>query len=126
MFKGNGINVMIQAPFTAFEFYFYEVFKNNLFPNTRREDLTYWQKVCCGGMTGQAATLIIYPLDLIKTYVTVDESTNQSIYRRAVNIVKAQGITAMYKGLGLSLVGITPFIAIRMSSFDISNQFLKS
>ena len=30
-FKGNGMTVMKIAPFSAFEFYFYEVFKNNLY-----------------------------------------------------------------------------------------------
>lgn len=126
LFKGNGVNLMVQAPFTAFEFFFYEVFKNNLFPGTSRQDLTYSQKLACGGLTGQVGTLIIYPLDVIKTYITVDDKSNQSIYRRGADIVKAQGIRGMYKGLGLSLFGITPFIAIRMSSFDTSNQFLKS
>ena len=31
-FKGNGATVAKIAPFSAFEFYFYEVFKNNLYP----------------------------------------------------------------------------------------------
>jgi solute carrier family 25 (mitochondrial phosphate transporter), member 23/24/25/41 len=31
LFRGNGVNIVIQAPFTALEFYFYEVFKNNLY-----------------------------------------------------------------------------------------------
>jgi len=31
-FKGNGATVMKIAPFSAFEFYFYEIFKTNLYP----------------------------------------------------------------------------------------------
>ena len=31
-FKGNGATVGKIAPFSAFEFYFYEVYKNTLFP----------------------------------------------------------------------------------------------
>jgi hypothetical protein len=34
-FKGNGMTVMKIAPFSAFEFYFYEVFKNNLFAHKK-------------------------------------------------------------------------------------------
>jgi len=30
MFKGNGMAVLKNAPFAALEFYFYELFKNNL------------------------------------------------------------------------------------------------
>ena len=32
LFRGNGVNVMVQAPFTALEFYFYDKYTNNLFP----------------------------------------------------------------------------------------------
>ena len=32
-FKGNGATVMKIAPFSALEFYFYEIFKNKLYPN---------------------------------------------------------------------------------------------
>jgi len=40
LFRGNGINTVIQAPFTALEFYFYEVFKNNLY-DCDRSQLTF-------------------------------------------------------------------------------------
>ena len=35
-FKGNGATVAKIAPFSAFEFYFYEVFKGSLFPGKTR------------------------------------------------------------------------------------------
>ena len=41
LFRGNGVNIMIQAPFTALEFYFYEVYTNNLFQSKRKEDLSF-------------------------------------------------------------------------------------
>lgn len=71
LFRGNGINTIIQAPFTALEFYFYEVFKNNLF-NVDRSQLTFQQKLICGGLTGISATLIVYPMDVLKTTLTVN------------------------------------------------------
>jgi len=35
-FKGNGVTVLKIAPFSAAEFYFYEVYKQNLFPGQER------------------------------------------------------------------------------------------
>ena len=35
-FKGNGLTVLKIAPFSAIEFYFYEVYKSNLFPGKER------------------------------------------------------------------------------------------
>ena len=37
-FKGNGVNIVKIAPFSAFEFFFYEFFKHTLIPNSRGND----------------------------------------------------------------------------------------
>lgn len=41
-FKGNGATVAKIAPFSALEFYFYEVFKTNLYPSTPNNKLSYF------------------------------------------------------------------------------------
>jgi hypothetical protein len=41
LFRGNFINCAIQAPFSALEFYGYEFFKNNLYPEIERKDFNY-------------------------------------------------------------------------------------
>jgi solute carrier family 25 phosphate transporter 23/24/25/41 len=74
-FKGNGATVAKIAPFSAIEFYFYEVFKGNLFPNTPKKDLGYMQKLVCGGCTGVVAQTTTYPMDLVKTYLTISMET---------------------------------------------------
>ena len=71
LFRGNGINLLIQAPFSAFEFYFYELYKNNLFGVQRREDLSFVQKFVSGGLAGMTAACIIYPMDVTKTHLTI-------------------------------------------------------
>ena len=40
-FKGNGATIAKIAPFSAFEFYFYELFKNNLYPGKEKKDFSY-------------------------------------------------------------------------------------
>ena len=63
-FKGNGVNVVRIAPFSAFEFYFYEVYKHLFFAGSASND--YWSKVVCGGLTGMtASTLVRYMLFII-------------------------------------------------------------
>ena len=41
LFKGNGMSVLKITPFSAAEFYFYEVYKNNLYPGKDRSQLGY-------------------------------------------------------------------------------------
>ena len=71
-FKGNGLTVMKIAPFSAIEFYGYEVYKSKLFPTKEKSQLTYMDKILCGGLTGMTAQVLTYPLDLLKTYMTIN------------------------------------------------------
>ena len=52
LFKGNVINCIGAAPFTALEFYLYEFFKNNLWPDIEYNDLTLKHKLACGAAAG--------------------------------------------------------------------------
>jgi solute carrier family 25 phosphate transporter 23/24/25/41 len=54
-FKGNGMTVLKIAPFSAIEFYCYEVFKSTLFPTKEKHEFTYIEKILCGGLTGITA-----------------------------------------------------------------------
>ena len=54
-FKGNGMTVLKIAPFSAIEFYCYEVYKSKLFPNKEKHEFTYMEKILCGGLTGMTA-----------------------------------------------------------------------
>ena len=68
-FKGNGINVVRIAPFTAFEFFFYDFYKHSLFGGQTASNLS---KLLCGGLTGMTASFLTYPLDLIRTLLSID------------------------------------------------------
>jgi hypothetical protein len=54
-FKGNGATVLKIAPFSAAEFYFYEVYKSGLFPGKSRNELGFGQKLVAGGLTGMTS-----------------------------------------------------------------------
>ena len=68
-FKGNGVNTVRAAPFSAFEFFFYEVYKSTFFPDGQ---VSNWSKLMCGGLTGMTASTLTYPLDLIRTRLTIN------------------------------------------------------
>jgi solute carrier family 25 phosphate transporter 23/24/25/41 len=68
-YKGNGVNVFRASPCAALEFLFYEVYKNMLVNESNTNDLRL--KLLCGALTGVTANSITYPLDLIKTILSV-------------------------------------------------------
>jgi solute carrier family 25 phosphate transporter 23/24/25/41 len=97
-FKGNGATVLKIAPFSAAEFYFYEVYKNALFPGKTRNELSYGQKLIAGGLTGMTSQTLTYPLDLLKTYLTIniENNTRVSMWEQSKIIVAQRGFFGMF------------------------------
>lgn len=65
------------------------------------------------------AGFVVYPADVVKTFITLNQGQGNSIYRHTAQIYKKSGMSGFYKGLVLSSVGIAPFIGIRMSTYDM-------
>ena len=63
------------APFTAFEFFFYDYYKRFIFGDRQA---TPMKKLLCGGLTGMTASFLTYPLDLIRTVMSVKVDTIES------------------------------------------------
>lgn len=69
LLKGNGVNMLRIAPFSAFEMFFYDFYKANIFGGDAASKLS---KLCCAGMTGATASLLTYPLDLVRTLMSIN------------------------------------------------------
>jgi len=124
-FKGNGANVVRVFPFTAFQFYFYELFKVLLFPGGVDTNV-YTKKVICGGLSGIFTSTLTYPLDLVRTFLSIQTSQYKTavmgekptMMGGMINIVKQNGIFGLYKGWLMSMIGIVPYFALQLSVFD--------
>ena len=126
-YKGNGVNVFRASPCAALEFLFYEVYKSLLIDESNSKDFT--AKLLCGALTGVTANTITYPLDLIKTILSVQ--LNPRHYKKGVIghvkiIYKKDGILGFYKGWLTTMIGIAPYIAIKMATFDaLKSKYLQ-
>jgi solute carrier family 25 (mitochondrial phosphate transporter), member 23/24/25/41 len=89
-FKGNSVNVIRIAPFTACQFFFYDLYKTNFFGGSTASGSS---KLLCGGLTGMTASIITYPLDLIRTLLAVDVGTNRhSIIDMGRQVIHKHGV----------------------------------
>lgn len=121
---GNGANVLRVFPFTAFQFYFYELFKKLLFPHGEKN--VYKMKFICGGLSGICTSTLTYPLDLVRTFLAIQTAENKSevmgnkpgMISGMINIVKMNGFFGLYKGWVMSMIGIVPYLALQLSVFD--------
>lgn len=67
------------------------------------------------------ASTLTYPLDLIRTRLSINTQSGAQLSMLGVakQIYGEGGIRGMYRGLGATLFGITPYIGIKMATFDI-------
>ena len=128
LWKGNLMNCAGSAPFTALEFYLYEVFKNNLFTNVPYEDLTFNHKLLCGASAGVCAQVVLNPWDVVKTHYTIEQKNNRSsnsiVMEKIVSLYKNEGIASFWKGNLISMFSAASLIGIRQSLYDFQKNTL--
>ena len=101
------------------------------------DDLKYnlMVRMSVGAFAGCFATVLTHPIDLIRAQVTIETTNKQGVNHydkgsgisfsiltglitRIKNIYQKEKLRGLYKGLGPTLLAISPFIAVQQSSYD--------
>ena len=117
-FKGNGSNVAKIVPFSAVEFFAFEMAKHHIMPkdNPRHKGWLLFS----GSLAGVIASILTYPMDLVRTILAIHtDKAKHGMIEELVKVYRTGGIFGLYRGLGMTLVGISPFIGIKMATFDV-------
>jgi solute carrier family 25 phosphate transporter 23/24/25/41 len=122
-YKGNAANIVRVVPFSAVEFYTFDQVKMYLFKPGEVRDKK--KLLLCGSISGVAASTATYPLDLIRTKLTMStERVTRSIWGTAFHVVQNDGFFALYKGWLATLMGIAPYVGLKMASFDFFKPYI--
>ncbi|KAG1371758.1 mitochondrial substrate carrier family protein B [Cocos nucifera] len=124
--KGNLVTIAHRLPYSSISFYAYERYKHflQLIPGLNRHKEYASADVCVrligGGLAGITAASMTYPLDLVRTRLAAQTKT---IYYRGIShalyaICRDEGAKGLYKGLGATLLGVGPSIAISFSVYE--------
>jgi solute carrier family 25 phosphate transporter 23/24/25/41 len=120
LFKGNWANCLRVFPASATQFYTYGEFKK-MFASENGE-ITSFGRLCAGAMAGTTAQVVTYPLDFIRTRLTVDGVGGKSQYKGVIHcaqsVYRAEGWTAFYKGMVPSLVGVVPYAGLDFAVYE--------
>lgn len=115
---GNGANVIRAVPFSAIEFHSFVFFKDWILPPDsprHKASLLY-----CGALAGITASVLTYPLDFIRTVLTVQTPHKYRGMRDvARRLYVKKGPLAFYRGMFTSLLGIVPYIGLKMTAYDL-------
>ncbi|RYP14896.1 hypothetical protein DL765_006038 [Monosporascus sp. GIB2] len=129
-FAGNGLNVVKIMPETAIRFGAYEAAKRTLADLEGHGDTHHinpYSKFVAGGFAGMVSQFCVYPLDTLKfrlqsEYVSGGARGNALLIQTFRKMYAEGGARAAYRGVTMGLVGMFPYSAIDMGTFE----FLKT
>ncbi|KAJ9551085.1 hypothetical protein OSB04_015130 [Centaurea solstitialis] len=119
LFRGNFVNVIRVAPSKAIELFAYDTVKKNLAPKPGEQGkLRIPESLIAGAVAGISSTICTYPLELLKTRLTVQRGVYKNLVDAFLKIVKEEGPAELYRGLTPSLIGVVPYAAANYFAYD--------
>ncbi|GFY99767.1 mitochondrial substrate carrier family protein [Actinidia rufa] len=119
LFRGNLVNVIRVAPSKAIELFAYDTVKKHLTPKPGEQPkLPIPASPIAGAIAGISSTLCTYPLELLKTRLTVQRGVYKNLLDAFVKIVQDEGPAELYRGLTPSLIGVVPYAATNYFAYD--------
>ncbi|KXJ86712.1 mitochondrial carrier domain-containing protein [Microdochium bolleyi] len=126
-FAGNGLNVIKIMPETAIRFGAYEAAKKTMARFEGHDDptrISSYSKFMSGGLAGMVSQFCVYPLDTLKfrlqsEYVEGGARGNALLMQTARKMMAEGGGKAAYRGVTMGLIGMFPYSAIDMGTFEL-------
>eukprot|EP00850_Spirogloea_muscicola_P012516 SM000081S22650 [mRNA] locus=s81:294672:301933:+ [translate_table: standard] len=126
LFRGNGVNVLRVAPNKGIELFAYERTKNFLTPKEgQRPRFPLPVAPLAGSVAGITSTIVTYPLELIKTRLTVQPGEYKGLLDAWARIVKEEGFLELYRGLFPSMIGVIPYAGVNYYAYDSLRNLYK-
>jgi len=106
-YVGAGTLVAWAVPFSAIEFYSVELYRNILIRGNNNHN-TLFYNIICGGLAGFSANLFTFPLDVVRTRISVN--TKNSILKETTirgslyYLWSKEGFNGIYRGFGVASI----------------------
>ncbi|KAL6712828.1 hypothetical protein ACLMJK_009540 [Lecanora helva] len=135
--RGNGANCIRIIPYSAVQFASYNFYKKvaGIVPGT---PAPAWKNLLCGGIAGITSVTFTYPLDLVRTRLSVQTATEEycklseaqrkklpGMWRTGVNVYKSEGgFLALYGGYIPTVAGVAPYVGLNFMTYEATRAFL--
>jgi hypothetical protein len=134
LWKGNGANCVRIIPNYACKFTFNDLFKDMVRSpppagSNVKPPLTWSQMMAAGTMAGLAQTCITYPLELVRTRLSMGVDQASGIkYKGIIDCFRAtirhEGVPALYKGIVPTFLSGAPYTGLQMSTYEMFKRWL--
>ena len=126
-FRGNGADALAAAARIGITLPMFAVYKRQLGALAARRDATgrrrsdgappTWAIFGAGALAGCTAAIATFPLDVVRTRLAL--GAGGSMLGTLSAIARAEGVGALYAGMGATLAGVVPFNAIKLAAYDL-------
>ncbi|RRT55822.1 hypothetical protein B296_00025975 [Ensete ventricosum] len=127
LFKGMVPTLAREVPGNAVLFGAYEALKQYFAGGTDTSGLGRWPLMVAGGLGGASFWLSVYPTDVVKSVIQVDDYKNPK-YSGSVNalrkIAAAEGIKGLYRGFGPAMARSVPANAACFLAYEMTRSSL--
>lgn len=122
--RGNFTNIARYFPTQAFNFAFKDSIKA-MFPKVDKNKefgKFFFINMASGGLAGAGSLMIVYPLDYARTRLASDVGAGKQQFNGLLDCLKktvqSSGVSGLYNGIGVSIVGIIPYRGVYFGLFD--------
>ncbi|XP_046384072.1 calcium-binding mitochondrial carrier protein SCaMC-3-like isoform X1 [Ischnura elegans] len=118
LWRGNAMNLIKTVPDSAIKFMVYEQAKAITVKSNSRE-LSLHHRVLAGSLAGCTSQAIIYPLESLKTRLTLRKTGQySSILDAVVKITRKEGMRWYYRGFLPNILGVIPYSGIDLATYE--------
>lgn len=123
LFKGNGANCLKVAPSRGMQFLVYEFVKQQMVVmglfGAAGAALGAGPRLLAGGIAGMAAAALVYPLETVKTVMTVFPEDCTSILQvMRMVMARAGSVAGLYRGLLPTLIAMFPYVGVEFMVYE--------
>ncbi|KAJ5888822.1 hypothetical protein N7495_008863 [Penicillium taxi] len=133
--RGNGTNCIRIIPYSAVQFGSYSFYKK--FVESPEGEMSSVRRLLCGGAAGITSVTLTYPLDIVRTRLSIQSASfadlgprdpNQKLpgmWTTMVSIYKNEGgILGLYRGIVPTVAGVAPYVGLNFMTYEAMREYL--
>lgn len=131
--RGNGTNCIRIVPYSAVQFGAYNIFKRFAEPSPGA-DLDPIRRLICGGMAGIASVTFTYPLDIVRTRLSVQSASFAGLGKHEGKLPgmwqtmgtmyrNEGGVMGLYRGIIPTVAGVAPYVGLNFMVYESVRQY---
>lgn len=118
--RGNVAACVRLGPMSAIKFYANDKLKVII---GQGKNLTGVQRTVSGAVAGMIAQAITYPLDVVRTRITVNPRKYTGIFQTLGTITSEEGIGSLWSGLGPTMLGVIAYDGAQFFAYESLRNF---